>query len=259
MSQDSGERHIPFESCYNFRDVGGYPTRDGRIVRWGRLYRSADLCFMTEQDAAHARSTLGIRTVIDLRSSYEAKNFGCGPLPGAGVKYHNIRLTQEYTGGRTGESSGGPVPPLLEVYLDWVKSAYFWERLAEVLAILTEPDGLPAVFHCLGGKDRTGLMAAVIQGCLGVTGEDIAADYGLTEQATIPEAIAELRKARYQSDSMMAKYIAQLPTDWYHAYPETMATVLAAMLEDHRSIRECAVANGVNPTVLQKLENELLM
>ncbi len=72
MTRDAASRQLIFEGCENFRDLGGYRTVDGRSVRWGMLYRSGHLSFLTDTDVHLARS-LGLSTVIDLRTERETK------------------------------------------------------------------------------------------------------------------------------------------------------------------------------------------
>ena len=64
MIDDYSDRHIPFEGCFNFRDIGGYPTTEGRTVKWGKYYRAGRQDRMTPADLAQARD-LGVRTQID--------------------------------------------------------------------------------------------------------------------------------------------------------------------------------------------------
>ncbi len=252
MPRDSQERHIPFDSCANFRDAGGYRTRQGQRVRWGKLFRSADLCYMTEQDAKHARDALGIQTVIDLRSSHETESFGYGPLSLPPVEYNNVPLTHGIAG------PDNPSPALADFYLHWLGTPQFWERLAEALAVIARPTACPVVFYCSGGKDRTGLLAAMVQGILGVANADIVADYALTAKSAIPPAVAQGRKARLQANPATAKRLQEIPTYWYYSHPETMEEVLEAVQQEHGSIRDYAEARGVSAQVLQRLEDELL-
>ena len=79
MIEDYTDRHIPFEGCFNFRDIGGYPAGDGRRVRWGRYYRAGRQDRMTEADLARLKD-LGIRTQIDLRKPEEIR-----PSQAAGI------------------------------------------------------------------------------------------------------------------------------------------------------------------------------
>jgi protein-tyrosine phosphatase len=83
-------RHIEFERLHNFRDVGGYVTEDGRMVRWGRLFRSDSLSKLQGEDWQRFLA-LGVRTVIDLRYPWEVEAKGRVP-DGGGLAYHNISI-----------------------------------------------------------------------------------------------------------------------------------------------------------------------
>lgn len=265
MPTGSDNRHIPFESCFNFRDVGGYPARDGQALCWGKLFRSADLCYMTAEEALGARNTPGIKTVIDLRASWEAESYGYGPLTESPVQYNNIPLfgnTRPEDNAKSYEAlAKNPafqMPSLLDVYLMRLREPGFWEMLAAILEIIVSPDSGPVVFHCVAGKDRTGVLAAMIQGYLGVADEDIIADYALTEECKAPPALNEMRTARIQANPRMAEMYKNLPADFLHALPETMEKVLEDIHREHESVRSFVAAQGVRPELLKKLEEVLL-
>jgi len=213
---------------------------------------------MTEQDARRARDDLGIRTVIDLRSDWEAESFGYSPLAKPPVRYDSNPLFGNISPERRIISPDYPLPSLQESYLWQIRSPQFWERLADILARIVEPDACPAVFHCVGGKDRTGVLAAMIQGILGVADEDIIADYAMTEQCTAPATVNELRFARLQSNPKLAELYKQAPPDFLRSRPETMEKVLEAVRQERGAMRDYAEAQGVSAQLLQRLEDELL-
>src|SRR5579864_7029289 len=86
------KRRIDLEGCLNFRDLGGYPTEDGRCLRWGLVYRSDALHHLTGADVARLRDELGIVEVIDLRSSAELRTDGRGVLAAATIDFHHVPL-----------------------------------------------------------------------------------------------------------------------------------------------------------------------
>ena len=90
-------RRLVFDGCFNFRDLGGYPTDDGRRTRWRRLFRADGLSRLTENDMA-ALASLGIVTVIDLRTDLEADTQGRFPEDVDGVSYHHLPLTDTLPG-----------------------------------------------------------------------------------------------------------------------------------------------------------------
>jgi len=94
MIEDYSERHHAFDGCFNFRDIGGYPTKDGRRVAWGRYFRAGRQDRMTDADIAAAKQ-LNIATQIDLRRPDEAQEQGTGPLPQLGARYINLPVIPE--------------------------------------------------------------------------------------------------------------------------------------------------------------------
>jgi hypothetical protein len=178
MIQDYTDRHIPFEGCFNFRDIGGYPAEDGRRVRWGRYYRAGRQDRMTGTDLARLKD-LGIRTQIDLRRPDEAAEQGPGPLPELGVTYHNIPVIPE---GGTDQLSRlvGDTGISGRRYLGYLEfGPDAWQRMFELFA---EAAHHPIVIHCTAGKDRTGVSTAFLLAVLGVDRAVIEADYALTNR-----------------------------------------------------------------------------
>ena len=84
------ERKIPLEGCFNFRDLGGYPTRDGAHVRWRRMFRADGLQSLTEEDVQHLRDELHLQDIIDLRSTAELTNDGRGRLAETSIRFHHV-------------------------------------------------------------------------------------------------------------------------------------------------------------------------
>jgi protein-tyrosine phosphatase len=175
------ERHVELETCCNFRDLGGYPTADGRRTRWRTLFRADGLTALSPADRA-VLDELGVRTVIDLRTALEVDARGRFPADVDGVTYHHLPLTDTLPGA--------------EAVPDWDDTDFVSRRyasyidagaaaVAAALSVLAEPASLPAVFHCSVGKDRTGVLAAVLLGLLGVPDEVIVDDYVLSRAAMV--------------------------------------------------------------------------
>ena len=176
MIDDYSDRHIPFEGCFNFRDIGGYPTTEGRTVKWGKYYRAGRQDRMTPADLAQARD-LGVRTQIDLRKNDEVSDQGRGPLETMGAKYAHLPVIPDggtdilaQLVGDTGISG--------KRYLGYLEfGGETWLKMFEIFA---EPDDHPIVLHCTAGKDRTGVSTAFLLSVLGVDRKLIEADYLLT-------------------------------------------------------------------------------
>ncbi|WP_079126442.1 tyrosine-protein phosphatase [Streptomyces sp. ERV7] len=183
-------RHIGFERLHNFRDLGGYRTEDGLTVRWGRLFRSDSLGKLQDEDWDRFLD-LGVRTVIDLRYPWEIEGKGRVPEH-ASLTYRNLSIEHrpydQASLGADVETGRYLADRFLEVAHDGV------EELREALRTIAAPDSGPLVFHCASGKDRTGLLAALVLTLLGVPEDVIVEDFTLTELAT-DRLIADWRAA----------------------------------------------------------------
>ncbi len=184
MIEDYADRHHRFEGCFNFRDVGGYRTRDGRVVRWGRYYRAGRQDRMTAADLERLRE-LGISTQIDLRKPDEAREQGRGPLPELGAAYHNIAVIPE---GGTDQLSRlvGDTGISGRRYLGYLEfGPDAWLHMFELFA---QAASHPVLVHCTAGKDRTGVSTAFLLSVLGVDRALIEADYVLTNRDAARQA-----------------------------------------------------------------------
>jgi protein-tyrosine phosphatase len=247
MGVIASPRLLPLTGAYNFRDLGGYRTAHGGTTRWKRLYRSDTLHDLTEADLA-TLSQLGLRTIIDLRSPAELETTGRGPLQDEDIAYLHLSVIQEAT-------SDDPVvlPPLAEldlafVYLMWLNSSP--RAFVEALTTLGRPESYPAVFHCAAGKDRTGVLAALVLDILGVERQTIVEDYALT--ATRLDAIL----IRQANDPVTAQRMIDAP-QLFTAVSDTMETFLDGLHEQHGGARNWALGSGVPQENLDVLSTTL--
>jgi len=177
-------RKLPFEGAKNFRDLGGYPAFDGRTTRWGRVYRSGALHRMTKQDLDIFKD-LGVKAVFDLRGDSE-RNLEPDPVPSVHLPVLDELAATEAAGLLFARSPQEAEEAMSRTYRGML------ERRASVfgtlLSNLSRPENLPAVVHCAGGKDRTGIAAALLLSALGVPREHVLEDYALTGQVPLQEA-----------------------------------------------------------------------
>ena len=172
-------RAIPVQGAYNVRDLGGYETADGRQVRWRTLFRAADIHALSTS----AQSTLidaGVRTVIDLRGSRELTEAASVFRDLSSVQYRPHNMTGDALIDRWGAV---PVPADSSIRLSTMYSTVLDERgemVKTILETVSQPGVLPAVFHCTAGKDRTGVLAALLLGIAGVPHDRIVEDYALS-------------------------------------------------------------------------------
>ena len=242
----SVDRHVIFDACFNFRDLGGYETVDGGRVKWGVVYRSGSLHRLGGDELERARQ-LGINTVIDLRSGAELASDGVFGAA-ADVTFHHLPIEESVPDEPPPRDL--PEPPPGEMYA--AIATVGRDAVAAVLRVIAEGD--PAiVFHCFAGKDRTGIVAALLLAALCVPDEAIVADYHLTDRSLAPSlAWAEA------NDPKWAALMAAFPPWLLHAPGETMQAFLDLLRERHGSIDGYLADAGVSGRVVGRLRDRLL-
>jgi protein-tyrosine phosphatase len=183
-------QNLPLEGAKNIRDLGGLPTGDNRRIRPRLLLRGDALHQLTAGDIALLKGTYGLAKVIDLRTDRE---LGEKPdLPLEGVTYLRRPILASGPSGiardeRTKQQRQAPDMPAL--YRSMVADPACREQLRLILReIFTTAEG-SVLFHCTAGKDRTGIVALLLEGLLGVPEEVIMADYLHTNVVAETEAL----------------------------------------------------------------------
>jgi protein-tyrosine phosphatase len=178
----SPARHLNLAGASNFRDLGGYPTKDGRTVRWRQIFRSNHLGHLTSDDAAVVRA-LGVKSAFDFRGTAERTEALC-VMPEIAVHSLPVEPTvvaalRAIAAGGTPLATSHAVEVMRDSYRSYVQQNT--PRFRALFAHLLE-DRAPLVIHCTAGKDRTGFACALILHTLGVAGEVISEDYLLTNR-----------------------------------------------------------------------------
>ena len=238
-------RTIDLAGCLNFRDLGGYRGADGRCVRWRQVFRSDALHHLTEPDVARLRDELCLGDVIDLRSSAELHSEGRGPLAVEAMRFHHYPLFD----GDAPKAAPSAVLTLTDRY--FLLAEFAKRPIARVISTLAATDA-PAVYHCAAGKDRTGVVSAILLGLLGVADEIIVADYAATQENL--DAIID----RLMSTEGYQTMLNALPPDTLHAEPQTMLSFLERMHGTYGSMAEYARSAGVSDEALARLRARLL-
>lgn len=194
-------KRIPFQHLHNCRDLGGYGCENDGMIKYNKVYRADSLSELTEKEWDLVEE-IGIGTIIDLRSlreqeyaSYtapEAIKVLLMPMQSEGVRMHSFEDDMKQLANSFGES-------LFVGYKHMIKKNT--KRIANILNVIAENIDKGAVlYHCSAGKDRTGVISAIIYKLCDVCNEDIIADYQVTETynskniafKTIPEAYKKL-------------------------------------------------------------------
>ena len=250
----AGDRHITLDVVHNFRDLGGYDTADERTTRWKVLYRADGIHRLAHDhgEADHERvRDLGIRTVVDLRTVGELEEWGRFPVDRTPVEYHHLPLLAA-----TWERDELALAAEPHEYL----SARYYEIMTEgakgiaaTLLLLADPANLPLVFHCAAGKDRTGVMAAVILSLLGVPEEVIAHDYGLSREG-MKRFVRWLEVTRPEAVEGMASQ----PKAFLDAPPAAMVSLLELVRDEHGSMHAYVQEQGIGTDTLDAVRTNLL-
>ena len=178
-------RHVVLEGAQNFRDLGGYPTRDGRRVRWGKLFRSDALSELSDADLA-VLGGLGLRLVCDFRSP-EEKAEAPDRLPAQDppeVAELEITIEGVDMAALRERILSGDVAGIDLIDGNRQFARRFSGQYAAMFEYITRPENLPALIHCTGGKDRAGFGAAIILRTLGVPLDTVYDDFLLTNVYT---------------------------------------------------------------------------
>jgi protein-tyrosine phosphatase len=246
IEQRQWTRRLAWEGLLNARDLGGYPAAGGRETRWGAVVRSDSLGELTEAGRA-ALAGYGVRTIVDLRLADEISRH---PNPFAepgdhGIAYTNVSVIDPAAGFPPDTST------LAENYL-WMLDR-FRRFVAEVMAAIAgAPEG-GVLIHCAAGKDRTGLISALLLGLAGVPAGTIAADYALTAELLRPRDEEWLASSppgeRAEREDLLARYA---PT------AEVMLAVLAGLEERHGGVEGYLLEAGVSPADTDRLRERLL-
>ena len=238
-------RRLEWDALLNARDLGGLPAANGRETRHGALVRSDSLAGLTPagRDAVLA---YGVRTVVDLRLPFELK---AEPNPFAGrgrhgVTYHNVSFIDPAS------RPPGIATTLAEDYSSMLDR--FGRRVAAVVTTIADAADGGVLIHCAAGKDRTGLIVALLLSTLGVAPELIAEDYALTAEAL------RTRDERYLADGPGERAEREAAIRHFRARPEVMTEVLAGLAERFGGAEPYLLAAGVRPADLDRIRDRML-
>ncbi len=223
----------------NFRDLGGYATRSGRVIRPGLVFRCGSMHLWTPEEVDVVRRELAPRVLIDLRHETEGQLFPVA-VEDLGSRILNIPFSR-----RVGDEPPPMLPTLAETYI--ALSQVSSEPIRTLLETLADPENLPAIVFCAAGKDRTGVGIALLLAALNVTDEQIVEDYSLSGVID-PRALGDL----------YAQHLAEMPDGYRRSDPETMRSFLAHLRREHGSVRAYLAKLGTNREQLVALERALL-
>jgi protein-tyrosine phosphatase len=238
------QRVLALERAHNVRDIGGYATLDGGRTRWGMLLRSSRLHSLSMRDHALLQA-YEIRAVVDLRPADEAGESPDDFVGSSFVRYHSAPLMRGNDLARL-----GPKPEsLVALNLAWMERC--GDGIKAVFDVLTGPGAFPAVVHCTLGKDRTGLIVALLLGVLNVPAATIVDDYTLS--SLYVEPLLGFARANSLRKGVDPVWFERMLT----SRPETMERTLEAMHDRYGSASGYLHSIGIGDTQLNHLRAEL--
>ena len=246
MTTDLPSQFLPWDGLYNLRELGGYPTVDGRVTRSGLLFRSEAFFRLSDASRNQLFENLDLKTVIDLRSNEERQEQGYLesskgqrllhlPLIDVSVESDLDRLDPDY---------------LAQVYRAILTSRP--DSLSEAMAVILNSDNWPLLFHCAAGKDRTGIVTMLTLSMAQVPDAQIAADYALTQHA--------LRRVLAANDPDIDRASWKtLPATVVASTPETAEKTLDFLNTSYGSVTNYLIELGLKPDLLARFHETFTM
>jgi protein-tyrosine phosphatase len=235
------DRVLEISVTGNFRDLGGY-AMDGGRTRWRTLFRADALSELTDEGRGEL-GEIGLHTVVDLREALE-RELDPDLIDGLGIATIERPLFEDRIDVQTVRGLRGLYRELLDGCGD---------RMAAAVGVLAEPGALPAVVHCSAGKDRTGLVCALALSAVGVSAEDIAADYALTSEVLVGPIRERVRRRAIAAG--MTEQAVAVAMD---SPPELMLETLDYIESDHGGAATYLETNGLPAERLESLRLALL-
>ncbi len=229
----------PIIGISNFRDLGGLQAGSG-VIKPGLLMRCA-APLVLEDDDRERLGALGLQTALDLREPIERKN---DPVEEFAPVVHSVPL---FSGAVDLQTARG----LDALYVDIIEAC--GPRFVDAARILCAPEALPAVIFCSAGKDRTGILTALILSAVGVSDDDVARDFALSEQGISGEFRAEL-----EARALLAGVTEQALAVSMGAPADLMTGLLAELAAAHGGAAAYLLRNGLSEAGLAQLRRTLV-
>ena len=244
------------DGAVNLRDLGGLPVAGGTL-KPGVVYRSGMMQHITPQGLAALANNHAVRTIVDLRNDVELANDGVSDFASAGIRHRHVPVIN------TGVMMSGPeraerIRELLRgqgvmaaMYIEMVKeSGGTFRQLFEVLA---DQDSLAVVFHCAGGRDRTGVASALLLSALGADDDVVGADYAQT--GPILRSHSHRFTRSLEETGLTLEEMMTLVAD---TRPEAILGVLSFLREEYGSVEGYLESTGLDLAIIDELRAQLV-
>ena len=245
----SAAEPLSIDGLVNVRDLGGLRTVDGRTIRSRQVVRSDNPKSLTEQGHADLFDVVAPRTIVDLRMEVEVEREGYVVAGDLVTVINHSMLPQ--SGVTPEQIEAGMADNLVEDYRRQIEANA--ASIIAALELMAEASSRPVIIHCTAGKDRTGIVTALLLDILGVDHETIVADYHVTHGNMAP-ILERIRAAQVFQDNGLAT----APMWIFEAHPDTMREFLRHVTKTYGGAEGYVLAKGMNPSAVDRLRAELL-
>lgn len=240
---------LRIDGLVNVRDLGGIRTADGRVVRTRQVIRGDNPKNLTEQGQADFSDIVAPAVIVDLRIQLEVHREGYTVLHDP-VRIVNLPMLPQ-SGVNQEQIDAGMADNLVEDYMRQIDVNA--AAVIDALRLIADPANRPVFVHCTAGKDRTGIVIAMLLALLGVDDEVIVADYHVTTKNMAP-VVERIRSAPVFKENGLA-----YAPDWIFASdPETMRDFLARMRATYGDAEQWALGRGLTVQEIDRLRQTLL-
>jgi protein-tyrosine phosphatase len=244
-------RDLVWDGCVNVRDLGGLPTEDGRVTRFGAVVRADNVRGLSDE-GWQALTDYGIRTIVDLRWQHE---LDADPPRGLDLDLDvvHIPLLEDLDRIAPVDELAAPITDSIEwrrvVYLEFIER--FKHRFSEAVTAVANAEEGGVLVHCAGGVDRTGMLAALMLRVARVGIDDIADDYGISERNWAPSLPEWIEQAPDEAERTRRAMLGTMS-------PRSMAAVISEVEARYGSAAGYLERAGVSPTALDRIRERLV-
>ena len=233
------QRHLSLTGCLNLRELGGYETTEGKQLKWGTLLRS-DSLHRLPISSQQQFIDYGVKTIVDLRSSFEVAQEEYAFSKRTEINYFNIALVEE--------NHRNIIESIKDKSLFEINQFLLEERSLAIKTILETiaTQETPVVIHCAIGKDRTGLIIALLLAIAEVPRETIAQDYHLSDR------YLETLYAQMRPEAIRGGYIYLLESP-----PQTIIDTFDYLDRHYKGINNYLENIGIDSTIQNRLKGML--
>lgn len=232
---------LPLEGTTNTRDLGGYPTKDGSVTQFYRFFRSDDLANITANDRQFLRD-LNLKTIIDLRTHEEIKMSPTPFINDPELSYHHISLMKQEQNTQL-SIADLPYDILMRSYIDILSNRK--DLIKAVFDVIKEANEGSILYHCMAGKDRTGVISMLMLGICGVSSTDIITNY-------------EVTYTNLQKNQVVSEMTKDLPKHVMYSDPKFMVGTLDFLYTHYDNFENYFYQLGFDDVAIEKIRARLL-